>query len=169
MTEWLIAWGVVATLSVIGTLVFFMRIRREVNATRGAAELVADDSADLNAELQRTREQRDDLFSRIDGIVAESTKNKSLYLETGASHAAAQAMMLREIESLAKQYSRLVAEYQRVTGKKPRRMEPLLNVQLQRVADDFRESHVHPEQLQQLMDQVPPPEGEGAPSRSAPG
>lgn len=157
----------VATL--LGLLVGLRRTRRHLRASIQAMESVADDSAALNAELQLTREQRDDFFSRIEGIVEEATKAKTLYLETGASHAAAQAMMLREIESLAKQYSRLVAEYTRVTGKKPRRLEPVLNMQLQQVADDFREAHVHPDQLQQLLDKVPPPEGEQPASRSAPG
>ena len=85
------------------------------------------------------------------------------------SFLASSTQRLREIESLAKQYARLVAEYQRVTGKKPRRMEPLLNGQIQQVADDFREAHVHPEQLQRLMDEAPPSSPQEPAPRSAPG
>ncbi len=66
--------------------------------------------------------------------------------------------MLREIESLAKQYSVLVAEYAKKTGERPGRPAPRLNQQIQTVADDFRDAHVQstdtPAQLQSLLDQA---------------
>jgi hypothetical protein len=110
--------------------------------------------ADLKAqreETDRVRAQRDDearkaqeLFKRIDGIVAEATEARRLLVLTGAEHGRAQAMMLAEIESLTHQYRALAKHCRDVTGKPPPRPEPRLNSSIQVVAAEFREAHVVP-------------------------
>jgi hypothetical protein len=101
-------------------------------------------TAERDAEARKAREY----FDRIEGIVKEATECRRLLVRTGAEHAAAQAMMLREIESLAIQYRTLTKQYRDATKKAPPRPEPLLNTTLQVIADEFREAHVAPYQNQ---------------------
>ena len=109
------------------------------------------DLAHQRGETERARSERDEqarkareYFVKIDGCVTEATESRRLLVRTGAEHGNAQAMMLTEIESLARQYQNLAAQYHQATGKAPPRPEPRLNPTIQIVADEFRESHVAP-------------------------
>jgi multidrug efflux pump subunit AcrA (membrane-fusion protein) len=142
--------------------------RRRRGSRQGAAALASLDQvaaavnsleADLAAQRQETaiaRAQRDDearkareYFERIDGVVKEATECRRLLVRTGAEHGNAQAMMLTEIDSLARQYALLAEQYRDATGKAPPRPEPALNRTIQLVASEFREAHVVPYQAPQ--------------------
>jgi hypothetical protein len=140
-------------------------LQRRRGARQGATALGSLDSieaalrtleADLATQRQQTdaaREQRDnearkarEYFERIDGIVTEANECRRLLVRTGAEHAAAQAMMIVEIESLTGQYQLLARQYRQATGKPPPRPEPKLNTAIQVVANEFRDAHVTPYQ-----------------------
>ncbi len=99
-------------------------------------------AAARDAEARKAHEY----FARIDGIVKEADECRRLLVRTGAEHGNAQAMMLREIESLSIQYRTLARHYRDATKRPPPRPEPLLNTTLQVIADEFRDVHVTPYQ-----------------------
>jgi hypothetical protein len=144
----------------IGVLARRRRVSRHGTAALVSLEQLAAslaglecDLAEQRAETERTRAQRDEqarkageYFAKIDGCVTEATECKRLLVRTGAEHGNAQAMMLVEIESLARQYQALAAQYHQATGKPPPRPEPRMNPTIQIIADEFREVHVIPYQ-----------------------
>ncbi len=166
---------VISTLALVGSLAVVLVLgacfglgivyQRRSALRQGAAALASLDQlaatfktleSDLAAQREQTeraRAERDaearkarEYFDRIDGIVKEADECRRLLVRTGAEHGNAQAMMLREIESLAIQYRTLAKHYRDATKKPPPRPEPLLNTTIQVVANDFREAHVTPYQ-----------------------
>lgn len=124
---------------------FTWRSRRASKAAVASLHSIQTVFHDAEQELQRqrnetdlARRQRDEYFGLIEGVVREAAAAKELLVRQGASHGAAQAMMLREIESLATQYRALAAHYRTATGQPAPKPEPRLNPVIRQVADDFR-------------------------------
>lgn len=102
---------------------------------------------DLTQQRNMTEEARrraDEFFRRIDGCVKEATEAKSLYYRASAEHGAAQAILMRCIDGLAKQYRWLASYYERDVGKPAPRREPEIDPIVRRVAAEFEDEHAAP-------------------------
>lgn len=127
----------IASLDQLNTV--FAGLERDLAHQRAETELVRTDR-----DFQKRR--ADEYFAKIDGCVVEATECRKLLVHTGASHGAAQAMMLHEIESLAAQYRWLAEQYRQDVGRGA--PAPRLNLAIQEVAAEFREQYVTAHQNQ---------------------
>ncbi len=117
---------------------------------------------DLNAALQHQRNETelarrraDEYFALIEGTTREAAEAKTLLVRQGASHGAAQSMMMAEIESLALQYRQLAVQYRTATGQPAPRPEPRLNRSIQVVAAEFEMEYVRPAVEARAAGEVP--------------
>lgn len=95
-------------------------------------------------EIEIARRRADEYFTKIEECVTEANEARRLYTQSAVEAGAAQAMMLREIESLARQYHGLAVEYRRAVGKDPPRPEPRRDPTILAVANEFQEAHIVP-------------------------
>lgn len=120
MTEILLAIGLVCL--ALGAAVILRYLRRRLGR-RVAADYsdiatsvatVAADHEAMRREVDTSRRQRDEYAAKIAGILAERDEWKTLYHQQSSEHAAAQDVMMREIESLRRQYGRLTGALKNV-------------------------------------------------------
>lgn len=97
-----------------------------------AACLTRDHDA-MRESVEREKKRGDDYFATIEGVVAERDARMKMYYAQVTEHGAAQAMLLRQIESLMKQYQRAT------NGKLPK-----LNPAVELVTKEFQANHVAP-------------------------
>lgn len=118
----------------------------QIADTLSAAAGIAVDMQAQRDETERQRRRADEYFGKIESVVTEAREMTALYLRTGAEHAAAQDMMMREIERLCLQYAALqkqvwaaeTLETAKQAAKSPLRRNATLKV----IADEFRDKHV---------------------------
>lgn len=97
-----------------------------------ASRLTLDHDA-MRESVERERKRADEYFAIIDDAVAERDARMKLYYEQATEHGAAQAMLLRQLESLVRQYQHAT------NGKMPK-----LNPAVEAVTREFRMNHVEP-------------------------
>lgn len=95
-----------------------------------AAQLTRDHDA-MRESVERERRRAEEYLAIIEGVIAERDARMKLYYEQATEHGAAQALLLRQIESLVKQYQSVTS------GKMPR-----LNPAVEEVTREFTARHV---------------------------
>jgi hypothetical protein len=133
------------------------RVRLLESKGRGAVESVVgqlDEALTLSSQLacdhdamresvEKERKRAEDYFSVIEGVTAERDARMRLYYAQATEHGAAQAMLLRQLESLVKQFQRAT------NGKMPK-----LNPAVELVTREFHMNHVEPAQAEMLQSPV---------------
>jgi len=114
------------------------------SAMKHAAQLTCDHDA-MRESVERERQRANGLFSTIEGVIAERDARMRLYYAQVTEHGAAQAMLLRQLGSLVKQFQRAT------NGQMPK-----LNPAVELVTREFHMNHVVPVQAE--MAAAPPAE-----------
>lgn len=146
----MVALALVAVVAGVGWWRAHRRAIEHQARSRSSALLVTRLTANY-ADLQR---KKDEIFDRIESIVAERTTALNFYHVQAAEHANAQDMMMREIASYEHQYEGLRQRVAAATtldaahAAAARRLRR--NASLALLADEFRGSHV-PDQVAPVL------------------